>query len=524
MGNFSRIVSAGLASSVLLLSAESVAYAYQPTPIWIEVNQSYSLPQTSRIVRIAVTNPKVADISIINKSNINVIGLSVGSTSLTVWTANGMRQEFNISISPVDSGLSYMIQKAIGLPHVQVQKVGSKILLRGTVTNQREKAMAESIASLYIEGKSGDADKSAGEAEKRKVFSGNSGGNITVDIDGDELKKNPSIINLLEMTNPDQINIEAMVIETNSSDADKLGLTFNDADSSTPGAYSATEGTVTREKGSHWYSRNWLFTHFSDLSVKINALIEDGRARVISRPNITTMSGRTAGIHIGGKVMLPSTNPQGSTSYQDKDYGIELDLLRPEVDTEGNITATLYTSVSRLDYNNGVVVSGTTIPGIADRTATSAVNIPSGMTMAIGGLLNSQDSDKIQRVPLLGKIPVLGNLFTYHNKTQEKSEIIILITPRIVNESTPAAMGDKVRDAYLDVRHADQARYQVELNASLQEKAAPEKKSTSKKIAQQENTSDIISDDTGLDKYLNREVLKAPSKEEKARAEMDRKN
>lgn len=85
-------------------------------------------------------------------------------------------------------------------------------------------------------------------------------------------------------------------------------------------------------------------------------------------------------------------------------------------------------------------------------------------------------------------------------------------------------MGDKVRDAYLDVRHADQARYQVDLNASLKEKAAPEKKSTSKKIAQQENTSDIISDDTGLDKYLNREVLKAPSKEKKARAEMDRKN
>jgi len=469
--------------------AAAPAYAYVQ-PIWLEVNQSYYMPQNSRITRVAVTNPKIADVNIINKNAINIIALASGSTSLTVWTANGMRQEFMVSVSPKDSGLASLIQKAIDLPGVKVEKVGDKVLLRGTVANLREKEMAGKIAALYLgervgaEGKTTTSTSSVSsinstknnDDDDRSLFS-----NSDIKIN-DEEWSNDKVINLLEMTNPDQINIEAEVVELSTDDTKNLGLEFgSDSTVSSPGVYYFGTGTTYRDKDkSHWYSKNWLYTHFSNIYAKVHALIDNGKGRVVSRPNITTMSGKTAGILIGGKIPYPKSNgSNGGTSVDYENYGIELDLVKPEVDRDGNITSRLYASVSRLDWTNAVTVDGFNMPGIASRTAETMVNIPSGMTMAIGGLMNSDDSDSVSRVPVLGKIPILGELFKYHNKTRTKTELLVLITPRVVNETTPVAMDDPMEQAYRDMRQEDQMRSRVNLN----EPVPPVKQAQPKKPA-----------------------------------------
>lgn len=92
------------------------------------------------------------------------------------------------------------------------------------------------------------------------------------------------------------------------------------------------------------------------------------------------------------------------------------------------------------------------------------VNIPSGMTMVIGGLMNSDDEESIKSVPVLSKIPVLGELFKYHDRTKDKTELLVLITPRVVNETTPVAMDDPMEKAYRDMRQEDQMRERVNLN------------------------------------------------------------
>lgn len=480
--------------------AAAPAYAYVQ-PIWLEVNQSYYMPQNSRITRVAVTNPKIADVNIINKNAINIIALASGSTSLTVWTANGMRQEFMVSVSPKDSGLASLIQKAIDLPGVKVEKVGDKVLLRGTVANLREKEMAGKIAALYLgervgaEGKTTTSTSSVSsinstknnDDDDRSLFS-----NSDIKIN-DEEWSNDKVINLLEMTNPDQINIETQVVEIRNEDAKHLGVEYgSDTTVSNPGTWYAgytgrdvtrekvtstsSDGTVTtsevsehydtiRNKGSHWFSTNWLYTHFSQINAKIHALVSEGKARIISRPNITTMSGKTAGILIGGKIPYPKSNgSNGGTSVDYENYGIELDLVKPEVDKDGNVTSRLYASVSRLDWSNAVTVDGFNMPGIASRTAETMVNVPSGMTMAIGGLMNSDEADSVSGVPLLSKIPLLGQLFKYHYKTKDKTELLVLITPRVVNETTPAEMDKPMKKAYQDMRREDQLREQVNLN------------------------------------------------------------
>lgn len=625
---------AALAAAVLTASCTATACAYAQ-PIYLEINQSYYLPQTSVIKRVAVSNPAIADVAIVSKREINIIAKQNGTTSITIWTADGMRQEFAVNVNPSDTGTALAIQKAIGLPHVTVQKVGDKILLRGTVRNQWEKTMAFRVASMYT--------KPAEEKmNQRNIKMGNgqtADGGVGTDISTEEgTDSSENVINLLEMVNPDQINIEALVLEIRASDAEQLGERYasvdpsqengagvstsqtrtnsntgtnnvslsgggawsgsatregsvsnsdstttnrasgsSDTTSSYTGSYNSSDkstvnatinangsatGTYTqagnnaysntynrstgtsnvqlgsigqfffgetygpqRSKGSHWYTRNWLFTHFSQINVQLQMLITKGRARVISRPNITTMSGKTASILIGGEVPYPKKE-NDSTTIEYKKYGVQLDLLKPVVDTSGNITAELNASVSRLDWENAVTSDGFRVPALSTRSATTTVNVPSGMTMAIGGLLNSEDSKTLSKVPLLGDIPILGELFKYHNNSHEDTELLILITPRVVNEETPASMSPSMEDWYAENRQADKRRAAVDLNSAAPPKTRAQKKAEERaKAAAAEKNQDKHAaklseqEDSLLGKYLNQKVLAGATPEEKKAAE-----
>lgn len=516
--NISFHKKAALAAAFALTTTAAIApapaYAYSQ-PIYLEINQSYYLPQVSPIKRVAVTNPDIADVIVIDKNAINVVAKKQGSTSLTIWTANGMRQEFTISVTGADSGLGAAIQKAIGLPHVEVTVVGNgdnkKILLKGTVANQYEKDMAYRIACLYADG-----NVAPDKPEDRDLFD-----DMKV-VDSKE--NNNNVVNLLEMVNPDQINIEALVLEVNSNDADKLGATYMSASDGTTlnGAgefYGGESFGQQRTPGSHWYNRNWFFTHFSKINYQLHLLIERGHARVISRPNITTMSGKTAGILIGGQIPYPvSTGDNGQISVEYKDYGIKLNLQEPTVDRSGNITSRVLASVSRLDWTNAVTSESLKWPALATRTAETMVNIPTGMTMVIGGLLDSDDTKTLQKVPILGDIPILGELFKYHNNSKEKTEIIILLTPRIVNETTPASMSPGLRDTYAQMKQEDETREQVDLNSSERPKTdkelKEEAKAQKKAEAEQPVPKKTQEDDSILGKYLDQSVLKGTTKAE----------
>lgn len=506
-----------LGAAVIAAVSQAPAYAYVQ-PIYLEMNQSYYLPQGSAIKRVAVTNPEIADVAVVDKRALNVIGKKTGSTSLTVWTADGMRQDFRICVSGVDSGLAETIRKAIGLPKVKVEVVGGKVLLTGTVQNQKEKTLAYRVASLYAGG-GGTDDK----AVERTLFDE---AKVNDGFDGDD-----KVINLLEMVNPDQINIEAEVIEINSKDAKQIGIEYGaDSKVGAPGVWYAGESAgKTRDAGSHWYTRNWLYTHFSDINARIHTLVTNGHARVISRPNITTMSGKTAGILVGGEIPYPKMD-NNSTSVEYKPYGIKLNLLSPTVDTSGNVTSRVFAEVSRLDWNNAVTVNGFKMPATVNSSAETMVNIPSGMTMVIGGLLDSNDTKNISKIPLLGDIPFIGELFKYHNDTKEKSEIMILITPRVVNETTPVAMSQKMKDAYAEDKQEQAKLPKVDVNdpdlkSSKQEKkekkakeAAAQKEKERRAEAQAAKASKEKksaaakekkeSQGSLLDKYLDHSVLK----------------
>ena len=412
-----------LLSASILMSAPAVQAA---TPLSISVNESRYV-QEPGLSRVAIGSPAIADVQLLSAREFLLVGKQAGSTTLLVWSANG-RQEYLVTVTGENSGLAAMIEKAINLPGVTVQMVGDKILLRGTVMNQYEKDLALKVAGLYT-GTTPNTTKSG---------SGSAGGAID--------KTGGNVIDLLQMAKPSQIRLEAQIIEIASKNAKELGVEY--------GTYlgnsdSKIDAQNTIYAGEDWNTRGWggwLVQHSSTINAALNAMITQGKARILSRPNISTLSGEKARILVGGSIPIPVNN-DGSVGIEWKEYGIKLDI-EPVVDQMDKVTSKVHAEVSSLDYSHGITQNGFAIPALATREAEAVIHVTNGMSMIIGGLLNSEDSKTVSKIPLLGNIPILGEFFKHTSNSRDKREIIIIITPHLVGEDTHWPMSDDMKDAF----------------------------------------------------------------------------
>lgn len=410
--------------------------------ITMEINATHYIDVGRKIKRLAIANPKIADVSVLGASELNVVSLDKGSTALTVWLEDNTRINYMITVLPTDKGMAKEIERAIGLPNVHVEKVGDRVLLKGTVKHQKEMERAKKIAAMYIESSQ------------------------TYDDEGNASGGDVNLVSLLEMENPVQINLEALVLDISTAKTSNFGFQYANASSissNDTGGYDITFGTVGTFNGGQNYAH--FGKPFLNVDVQVQALVQNGDARVLSRPNITTLSGEKAEILIGGSIPLPVTDSDGGVNVSWKDYGIKLNV-EPKLDTDSKITAKVETEVSTLDYDHAVTSSVGTFPAMTKRTASAAINLESGMTMVIGGLLNSQDGKTIKKIPLLGDIPIIGEFFKHTSKTKDKRELMILIRPRIVESGEPARMSKELKEIYDKGEEFAESREYVDLNPS----------------------------------------------------------
>lgn len=407
----------------------------------VSVNGSRYM-EDSGITRLAVGNPDIADIRLLSNNDYLVVGKKAGSTSLLVWSNHG-RQEYNVYVSGDDEGTEKAIQKAIGYPGVKVQMMNGKLLLRGKVKNQYEHDSAVKVAQLYLGSGGGAASSASANGEGQ--------GAVT----------DSNIIDLLDMTNPSQVRLEAQIIEINTSAERNLGIQYwsPTIGSSTGSGSDSGNDDLTRGSSGLFYvgenfknsrgSFGWLGSHISNMNASLQALVTEGKARILSRPSITTMSGQKANILIGGRIPIPTSAGDGQIAIDWREYGIKLNI-EPVVDAENKITSKVHAEVSTLDYGHSVTENDFSIPAIASREADAVINVRSGMTMAIGGLLNSQDGKTVTKIPLLGDIPIIGQFFRHTQKTRDNRELLILITPTLVSDDTPVAMSQRMKGSYED--------------------------------------------------------------------------
>ena len=317
------------------------------------------------------------------------------------------------------------------------------------------------------------------------------------EIGGNKIQSEGQVIDLLHMLHPTQVRLEAQVIAIRPQDRKNLGIQYGTDPDSAPGVFYTGQSYNNNEgrdfKNNPW---RWATDRFSDINLSIQALVTQNKAKILSRPSITTMSGEEATIQVGGEIPYTTRSSDGwSTVF--KNYGIILQL-KPIVDSENRITSSVHAEVSNM---SGESVDGQ--PILDRRRADSVITVRSGATMVIGGLMDSSEQKTINKFPFLGDIPIIGEFFKYTSKSKDKQELIILVTPYLVEdeELSQTKMSDSMKEFYDKGRQEKDSMNDVDVNESAMEE--------NKKI---QDDKEVQDEESFIEKYLDRDVLKVPKK------------
>ena len=361
----------------------------------------------SGLQRAAIANPDVADVVVVSSSELILVGKQTGTTTLIIWSNMG-RQTYQVEVAANDPAIANEIKRVLGYPDIRVVKVNKTVILEGTVNDQYQRARAEKIAAAY----------------------------------GDK------VVNLLEIAKPVQIKIEAKIVEINRTKTDKLGLQYYSTNTANPGIFFAGQYQNSVLQGSAISLGN--LGAVAPLNTQINLLVQNGFAKLLSQPNMVTLSGEKANILVGGQIPVPVSNMAGQVSIEWKDYGIKLEIS-PEASLDGIITSKVKAEVSAMEWNNPTTKiklgSNIEIPSIRMRKAETAIALASGQTMAIGGLIAHDITRDVIKLPFLGDLPVLGQLFRSTSFIKGETELIILVTPTIVDpQALVPPMSQELKD------------------------------------------------------------------------------
>ena len=458
-----------LAAMVPLCLSASVVHADAMQTLNLKQQTTHYMNMNKQIKTIAIGDPNIATVVQMPSSASEFLIITkkeTGSTALFVWTIDGARYAYTIVVSPEKSDQAKLIEEAIGLPNVHVKMVDKRILLTGTVENQYEKNRALQTARLYVDaGTESSLLVGSGFDMKLETSTATDTGR-SEDVEAAKSEAKGKIIDLIQILHPTQIRLEAQIIEINADKTKDLGFQYGQSGSGgiftfgedhdrteTTETYTYIDSDGQTQVATYNYGSDvtpfynnplkWISQRFGPINATIRALVSQGKARILSRPSVMTLSGEAATIQIGGQIPYTTTNSNG-TNTNFKDYGIILQF-KPVVDAQGRINSVVHAEVSNI---GGQAVNGQ--PIITTRSADSVISIYSGSSIVIGGLMDSSETKTVSKIPLLGDIPILGEFFKHTSKSRDKRELIIVVTPRIVDnvDSSHAPMTDAMRQWY----------------------------------------------------------------------------
>jgi len=384
----------------LLLTTNVIAR--QGTKLKIPTGQSQLL-KINGLKRVAITEPEIADVIAISTDQLLVNGKQVGETTLHIWDKQG-HKVYQLQVIKDEQNIINKVEKLISIDTVKVAKVDQSIILTGQVKNQNQLQRAKEIASVF----------------------------------GEE------VVNHLVVQNPQQILLEAQVFEISKTSSDELGFDWYSIDGT-----GANLGSGTALLGERLYHKDandniirnstprfglGYSERLSELRVKLKALVQSGDATLLAKPKLVAKSGKEAKFATGGEIPIVTTNNSGEQTVIWKKYGVQF-KIKPTVTQNGRLRAYLNPKVSRLDWANAVEYGNGRLPAIKSSEVATEVVIEDGSTLAIGGLIQQYKSREVNKVPLLGDLPILGALFRSKSFKEGKSELVILVTPKIINSS-----------------------------------------------------------------------------------------
>jgi pilus assembly protein CpaC len=438
----------------------AIAQTQQSSPtITVTVNKSliFTLPQKAR--RVSVTQPEVADVTVVAPNQLLINGKSVGVTSLVIWPQSGDITNYDLVVSPDVEALRRQLKTMYANEKVEISTSGPSIVLKGEVSNEVVYDKVLEIAQTYLPPAPSGAVAPPSTAQSVTVttppvtlppsgtaFAG--GGQLAFNEEGafDDVnrwgnrKRIPGIIDFLVIKEFRQIELDVIVAEISLSKARQLGLNFNFT-SVLNGAGSTFSGTsAAGSQGSagpinigNASSILSLVTHNYNISALFRLIQNRDISEVLAQPKLVIKNGRAGGFLAGGEFPLPVQSSLGTPStIEFKPFGVRLDFL-PTITLSDSIDLRVFPEVSERDATNSV--NG--IPSLTVRRAVSRVEMKEGETLVLSGLVSRNTTNNLTKFPLLGDIPILGGLFRSTDFKTDEKELVIVITPKIVRPMKP---------------------------------------------------------------------------------------
>ena len=382
---------------MVLISHQALAQEVSSTAsVELTTGKSKLLKVADSIVRISVGNPEIADVVLINPKEIYLLGKKQGTTNLFVWSPNGEAVMHEVSVTMDLLSFQSKIKKLMP----EIEDVGIDVVSENVV----------------LTGRVGDAMKANRLVTLSEAFSGG--------------KK---IINLLRIEGSQQVMLEVKVAEVSKTLLEDLGVDMNLT--RTVGGTSINVLSQLLSSGSSAVS----FTRPNGrTNVTITADMKKSLVKILAEPTITAVSGQEGSFLAGGKIFIPvpQSSSTGATAItlEEKEFGVGIRFL-PTVLEDGLINLRVTPEVSELSQTGTTLTSlsgqSTLLPSITTRRASTTVQLRTGESFAIGGLIKNNVSESIKAVPFLGEIPVLGALFRSTAFQTERSELLFIVTPRL---------------------------------------------------------------------------------------------
>lgn len=370
----------------------------------VEINKGAAVRLHTPAASVAVADPTIADVQVISPRMLYVNGRGVGETSLiAVDGSDNIIYETTINVTHNLSRLKRAAEEVSPHNDVVATSTDNAIILKGKVDSPVAAEKIQRLATSFLRG------------------------------DGQ------SVINMLDTSDTDQVMLKVKIVEVSRNELKRFGINWESILNSGNFLFGLAQGRdIVGAGGVLNRSANGdssLNVGFNDGQTSLNAAIDaletDGLVNILAEPNLTTRSGMPANFLAGGEYPIPVPGENGVVTIEYRQFGVSLQFT-PVVLAANKISLTVLPEVSSLSNQNAVTLNGTTVPGLTTRRASTTVDLGTGQTFAIAGLLRSDDANNIDKFPILGDIPVLGALFRSSDYQHNQTELVILVTPYIV--------------------------------------------------------------------------------------------
>jgi pilus assembly protein CpaC len=393
--------------------------AYRPTmQVLLSVGEGQMLNLPRTVANVWTSNPDVADVYVNSGRQINLFGKKAGEATVIATAADGsVVYGASVRVNQNLSSINEILRQTMPESNIRVTNIGQVAVLNGTVASPEDAAQAEMLVKAAL--------------------------NPGVDTTKDGAALTIVPVNRLKVATPLQVTLKVRIAEVNRSVLKSMGVNLLSSDPTSGFKFGIGQGdnVTTAPGGSPFKILNPILGGTTlgaagrllglDIAGSLDIAAQDGLVSILAEPNLTALSGETASFLAGGEFPIPVSQALGAVTIEYKQYGVGL-AFTPIVLADGRISMRVRPEVSELSDAGSIKLNGFTVPALTTRRAETTVELGSGQSFMIAGLLRNTVNNSLSKAPFLGDVPVLGALFRSTKFQRQETELVVVVTPYLV--------------------------------------------------------------------------------------------